>query len=231
MSGRCLAVGDIHGSDAALKLMLEKLDLQAEDTLVLLGDVVDKGPHTPQATERLMELREHCRLIYLRGNHEQFLLQALQRWAAGSPHWEGIFHRETFLAYGGVQNIPQQHVDFWQSSIDYWETDNHIFVHASLHPGLPLERQDPIDLRCYAIRGHEPPHVSGKRVICGHQIQANGLPKVFPGWVCLDTGGFHGGYLSCLNVETDWLWQTSQTGDFREGELLALRNEYGSGTI
>ena len=77
MPARTLVFGDIHGCDVAMNLLLEKLQITSDDTVVLLGDIVSRGPATRQCLERAMELSRTCRLLYIRGNHEEMMLDSL----------------------------------------------------------------------------------------------------------------------------------------------------------
>ncbi len=79
--------------------------------------------------------------------------------------------------------------------------------------------QSSLYLRWKHIGGTEPPHPSGKRVICGHTAQRDGMPLVFDGWVCIDTYAHGGGWLSALDVEIDQIYQASQSGAVRDFPL------------
>ncbi len=221
MSARTLVIGDIHGCDVALDVLLESLNVTADDTVVLLGDVVSRGPATRQCVERMLELRERCRLVFIRGNHEEMMLDSI---AGGGmePVWLAHGGKEALASYGGsYECIPAEHIEFLRSSIDYWETDAEIFVHANLEPGVPLEQQSREWRRWVRFLGFEEPHPSGKRVICGHTPQPSGVPVVIEGWVCLDTWAYGGGYLSALDVDRDILFQARQSGEYRSGTLGA----------
>ena len=85
----------------------------------------------------------------------------------------------------------------------FWESDADIFVHACVESDISLNNQTSDFLRWKHIGGMESPHVSGKRVICGHTSQTDGVPIVFDGWACIDTYPHGGKWLTCLNVETD----------------------------
>ncbi len=212
-------MGDIHGCDVALDALLDRLALTADDTLVVLGDAVDRGPNTRRVVERLMQAASTCRLIFILGNHEEMMLDAL----AGGPWdaWLGYGGQETLDSYGGDPNaIPQAHLDFLASGLDYWETPTDIFIHANLEPGVPLEKQTPEWLRWTRLTGLEKPHPSGRRVLCGHTPNPEGIPRVFDGWVCLDTAVCRGGFLTALDVTTDVLYQTDRSGRFRGGFTL-----------
>src|SRR4051812_9682650 len=68
---RTIAIGDIHGCDAALAALVAAIAPQPNDTLVVLGDFVDRGPNTRGVIDQLIELSQRCRLVTLLGNHEE----------------------------------------------------------------------------------------------------------------------------------------------------------------
>ena len=70
---RLFAIGDIHGCLPALETLLAAIQPQPDDTIVTLGDYVDRGPQSREVIERLLRLQE-CRLIPLLGNHDEMLL-------------------------------------------------------------------------------------------------------------------------------------------------------------
>lgn len=75
---RLLAIGDVHGSFDRLKKLLTRICLQQDDQLVMLGDYIDRGPDTKEVIECLFELKSNFPdTVFLRGNHEQMLLDAL----------------------------------------------------------------------------------------------------------------------------------------------------------
>ena len=78
LSMRVLAVGDIHGCSRAFDALLAAVRLRPGDTLVTLGDYVDRGPDSSGVLQRLCRLAERTdiRLLALRGNHEQMMLDA-----------------------------------------------------------------------------------------------------------------------------------------------------------
>lgn len=218
MSGRIIAIGDIHGCDVAFEAVLRMLDLGSDDTMVILGDVVDRGPDSNRVAELILELP--CEVVFIMGNHEQMMLDALE---TGVPQSMWMMHggRETLQSYDGLtERIPQSHLDLFSTGLSYWETSDEIFVHANLDPDLPLAEQTVRSLRWKHLTGRERPHSSGKRIICGHTPQRNGLPLVADGWVCIDTFAFGGAFLTALDVETNEIWQASQTGESRKGVRL-----------
>lgn len=219
MSGRTLAIGDIHGCQLALRTLLDQVQPTTDDTVVLLGDVVDRGPASKEVIEQLLVLRNHCRLVFIMGNHEEMMLDALAHgeWEEGWSRYGGI---ATVASYGGDQNsIPAEHLEFLKSGINYWENDTDLFVHANLEPGVPLEEQHAEWLRWTHLTGFERALPSGKRVICGHTPQKSGNPLVLSAWVCIDTFACGGGWLTCLDPATDRFVQTNQLGEIRSGRL------------
>jgi serine/threonine protein phosphatase 1 len=215
-SDRLLAIGDIHGCDIALETLLRELAPTAADTVVVLGDVVDRGPETRRCIDILLELRKSTNLIHLLGNHEEMFLDALVggRWEST---WLQNGGREMLESYGGlIDDISPEHLDFIRAGRDYFETEWDIFVHATPHFDVPMDQQSAEFLRWNRISGREPPHTSGKRIICGHTAQKGGIPLVFLGWVCLDTNAYgERGALSGMDVKQDIIYQAEQSGRFR----------------
>lgn len=213
--GRKLAIGDIHGCDVALSTLLEGIRLTPEDTVILLGDLIDRGPQSRTVIDRAIHLQQEVALIGICGNHEEMLLQSLDR---GSPRmmWVGSGAIATLDSYGGsLSDIPETHIQFLKSLRDYWQTESHIFVHANVEPETAMEEQPSAWLRWDKFTGTEARHVSGKTVICGHTGQSSGVPAFCDGYVCIDTKACSGLWLTCLDVESNQVWQASQTGEFR----------------
>jgi serine/threonine protein phosphatase 1 len=80
--GRTIAIGDVHGCSAALAALLEVIAPTPRDTLIPLGDMIDRGPDSRGVLEQLIALAARCRLIPLLGNHEEMLIAAVRDPAA-----------------------------------------------------------------------------------------------------------------------------------------------------
>lgn len=213
--GRTFAIGDVHGCDTALQTLLDRIEPQAEDTVVFLGDLVDRGPGTKQVLEQVLTLQQICRTIVIQGNHEEMMLRALD----GSYEfmWLEVGGDAVLENYGGsLEQIPVTHVDLLRAAVDYWETPAAIFVHANLQQGVPLNEQFAVWLRWSHLTGNERWYDPPRRVICGHTPQKNGYPLVFPGWVCLDTDCQRGRWLTALEVDADWVYQANERGETRD---------------
>ncbi len=215
MSNRTIAIGDIHGCHLALEALLGDLQITTGETVVVLGDVIDRGPGTKQAIARLLELQKTCRLIFLRGNHEEMMLESRKGGPIGTA-WLRVGGQETLDSYGGeFEMIPDSHWNFLESGLDYWETDAEIFIHANLEPDVALPKQSPAWLRWIKLCGEELPRDCGRRVVCGHTSLHQGTPWVLDGWVCIDTWCYGKQYLTALDTTNDLIYQAKQTGETR----------------
>lgn len=71
MNGRLIAIGDIHGCHLEFAELLEKLELGRDDRVILLGDLVNRGPDT----NKVLDLARSVNAFSLLGNHELRLLK------------------------------------------------------------------------------------------------------------------------------------------------------------
>lgn len=161
------AVGDIHGRYDLLTVLLEKIWADAAgktNSLVFLGDYVDRGPDSKQVVEYLSTLdRPAWEIVRLRGNHEQLLLEFLEVPEVYQA-WRDFGGAETLWSYGVkppnfsdskeiaraheefVAKLPDSHRAFLNSLPFAHTIGGYHFVHAGIRPGVPLERQVPEDL-------------------------------------------------------------------------------------
>ncbi len=218
MPARLIAIGDIHGCDQALACILDAIAPTQDDTVVTLGDYVDRGPNSKAVIDRLLQLRDQCTVVAIQGNHEEMMLDVIQR---NKPHFRWLQYGgvETLDSYGFVGDlnaIPPEHHEFFDSMVDFYESPNHLFVHANYDPGLPLEKQNVYALRWQKLSEHTPgPHSSGKRAVLGHTHDRGGEIFDIGHLVCLDTYCYGGGWLTALEVNSGELWQTNQQGQLR----------------
>lgn len=223
---RLLAIGDIHGCLLQLNDLLNLVKPTPDDTVITLGDYVDRGPDSRGVLDRLIALKKSgMKLHCIRGNHEVLMLAARQ--GQGSRNmWFGVGGLQTLGSYGAspgrsgtIEDVPQEHWEFLEYNLlDYHEVEKHIFVHAGVYCDIDMDEQP--DYRLYweflpeAMRHH-----SGKPVICGHTSQKSGEVKVIPGAVCIDTHGYGGGWLTCLDALSGKYWQVNFLGKSREGYI------------
>jgi len=218
MNGRTIAIGDIHGCSTALQALLQAVDPRPDDLIVTLGDYVNRGPDSRGVLDRLIDLRRRSRLVSILGNHDEMQLQA----RGGSPDLAprksaGLLTRVAADVDRPPIALTEGHLAFLEGCADAFETDHHIFVHASYDPVLPLSEQPTSLLRWQSLRRGVPgPHVSGKTVIVGHTSQKNGKILNLGYLVCIDTYCYGGGWLTALDVHSGETWQVDVRGRLRQ---------------
>jgi serine/threonine protein phosphatase 1 len=215
---RTIAIGDIHGCATALAALLQAVAPTGSDTIVLLGDYVDRGLNSAEVLEMLVELVSRCHVVPLIGNHEIMMVNALQN-KREVEVWCCNGGLPTIHSYGGrLQNIPAHHITFLNHCVRYYETESHFFVHASYIPNLPLERQPGEALFWTHILDQPPgPHLSGKKAIIGHTPQEDFEIRDFGHGAIIDTFCVGGGWLTALDIESEQVWQTDNFGTLRTG--------------
>ena len=217
MAGRTIAIGDIHGCDRPLTTLLALLEITPDDTVVLLGDLCDRGPNSCGVIECLIDLSHRCNLRLVLGNHDEMFLGVIgSGFYCDRSMWYAVGGEQTIGSYGGaLELIPQSHIDFLTAGLDYFEAGNDLCVHASVEQDLPPDLQDASILRWKKIRGTEPEFFTGQRIICGHTSQRSGQPLLWPGWVCIDTRVFETGWLTALDCGCNRLYQAHESGETR----------------
>jgi serine/threonine protein phosphatase 1 len=223
---RIIAIGDIHGCSTALATLVAGLKPTADDTLIMLGDAVDRGPDSRDVIRQLIAVRDECRLICIQGNHEQMLLDALD---GRMPIQEWLVHggAETLDSYhkgGGMNALESEHVEFIRSWGDVYESDSHFFAHGNYLASRPLDRQPWRDLRWQSLKWHTPePHISGKTAVLGHTSNKQGEILNLGYILCIDTYCHGGGWLTAFDATTGRVWQSNDRGDFRNAELPPIQ--------
>ncbi len=198
-----LAVGDLHGMHRVLLRLVNELlpGLPPGIQLVFLGDYIDRGPHSAQVVAELIELKnQRPDTVLLMGNHEAMLLDALDGVRVDAFLWNG--GTDTMRSYGleprELAKLPEEHVEFFRGLAPYYVTDDYIFVHAGLRPGVELERQDPWDLVWIREEFYLAGADFGRTVIFGHTPFRE--PMVTEHLIGIDTGAVFGNELTCLQL-------------------------------
>ena len=197
--GRIFTIGDIHGTLDKLRMLMAGIKWNpVQDTLVFIGDYVDRGPESAGVIDYILQLQQQSdNVVCLMGNHEQMLLEFLE--GTNIPNFIYNGGQTTIDSYGGPEGgMPEEHFDFLRNLKVLHEIDDYIFVHAGLRDGLPLDRQDPHD--CLWIRDEfiNSTYDHGKRVIYGHPPTRK--PVVMKNKIGIDTGAVYGGHLTCLEI-------------------------------
>ena len=208
MAGRTFAIGDIHGETTHLfKLMAALPQLTAEDTVVFLGDYVDRGPRSKEvvAFVRALPSETKAKVVALRGNHEdawlkvidegwdEFLLPppngcltTMRSYTGGkTPREDELPGPDEKFVFQTGEFFPPDVVD-WFRSLPYWYEDEHaIYVHAGLPHGPngfmhPSEVKKPIAL-LWCRDADFFASYRGKRVVFGH-TRTEYLPPELSGY-------------------------------------------------
>jgi len=212
--GKIFAIGDIHGCISQLDRLVAQLDIDAgDDTLVFIGDYIDRGPDPKGVIDYIIDIKRNIRdVVCLSGNHEDmFLNYCLDR-----------RDEELYMANGGMRTLasygfnregteelilPESHREFFTSLQTYHETDDYIFVHAGLRPGIPLDRQDREDLLWIRFEFINSSYDFGKTVIYGHTPFSLNKPLIDKNKIDIDTGAVYGGKLTCIELPEMKIYQ------------------------
>lgn len=252
---RVYAIGDIHGELELLEGLLRQIHHDDESRpgaageLVFLGDLIDRGPHSAQVIDRLLQLREtHPGTRFLLGNHEQSMLASLEGDIEALRRFVRMGGRETIISYGvsphAYQNadfqelcslfkaaVPSRHRSFLQSFEHLIIAGDYVFVHAGVRPNVRLEEQNLADLlqiRQEFLRSRSP---CDKVVVHGHSVDRDVV--TLPHRIGLDTGAFRYGTLSAMGFEGTSRWVLQERREFIApgSRGLAWRPDPGSNRI
>ena len=220
------AVGDIHGR---LDLLQEIERLIADDiaatrpscpVVCYLGDYIDRGPHSAEVVERLStfgatRLAPPIR-VFLKGNHEDRLLDFLEEPEEHGASWLDYGGREALTSYGlSVTNgaregrwthirdqlqerLPAAHLNFLRMLRLAFVWRGYVFVHAGLNPDLPMHAQNPHDMMWIKEPFLSSMRDWSRRVIHGHVVVPE--PVFRANRIGIDTGASRSGRLTCLVV-------------------------------
>lgn len=215
-------IGDIHGRIDLLKKIhgLIKNDIADHDSslkknIVYLGDYIDRGDHSREVIDYLLNspLKE-AHSIYLKGNHEDTLLQFYDSPDIGA-HWFKFGGMATLLSYNlkitsnmpsseqikmlwehFKEQLPPDHLAFYQDLQLMHEAGDYLFVHAGIMPGRKLIQQSPRDMMWIRDEFLEFERSHEKFIVHGHSISSE--PEIKPNRIGIDTGAYYSNRLTCL---------------------------------
>ena len=140
---RIIVVADIHGDDERFRQALKSVSLKKTDKLILLGDLIDRGKNSKKVLDTLLLLKNTGfeNITYIRGNHEQMLLDAIDN-EEKEYNWIKNGGDETLKSFrvNFANQIPDIYKKLLETSIFFLEYQNYFFVHA----GLNFELEDPL---------------------------------------------------------------------------------------
>ncbi len=232
---RIYAVGDIHGRLDLFEEMIRSIEADdarrkpARTVIVLLGDLIDRGPDSAGVVARARAWAEQRVLKLIMGNHEEMFLDSFRK--------QGILRnfmrfggQVTMMSYGIPQRalaeaepeelqrlmadaVPQEDRDFLAGFEKMVRYGDYVFVHAGVRPDMPLERQTGQD--CRWIREPFLSHEGdfGGMVVHGHTVTE--APELMPNRIGIDTGAFMSGKLTAIGLEGTerWLMQACEQND------------------
>lgn len=216
MPARTIAIGDPHGCSTALVALVQAIDPQPPDTIITLGDYVDRGIDSKGVLDQLIALADRCRLVPLLGNHDEMMLHA-RNGKDDFRFWLNCGGDAALDSYGSTSRldlIPAAHFRFLERCVPFHEIETHFFVHANYRADVPLDKQDDHTLRWLSLRDLVPsPHCSGKVAVVGHTPQSDVLDLGH--LICIDTKCYDGGWLTALDVVSGRCWQVDERGRTR----------------
>jgi len=204
---KIFAVGDIHGCLTRLRDLMSRIEMDDEnDTLVFIGDYIDRGKSSREVVDYVLELKNtHKNVVCLLGNHEQMFMNYLagrdEDMYLRNGGMQTLRSYEIFLTDGPAKRedkIPAQHRRFFESLLPYYETEKHVFVHAGLRSGLLLKEQTPDDLLWIRYEFINAEDDFGKIVVFGHTPFIS--PLIEKNKIGIDTGAVYGGKLTCVEL-------------------------------
>jgi serine/threonine protein phosphatase 1 len=218
---RVYAVGDIHGRLDLFEALIAAIEAddarcgRAETTVVLLGDLVDRGPDSAGVVARAREWQRARKVRILAGNHEEMFLASFEN-VDTLRHFLRFGGRETVLSYGvdpeaylqaSVEEVqammsdavPAVDREFLAGFEDMIAIGDYLFVHAGIAPDVPFEEQRRHDLRWIRepFLSYAAPH--GAVIVHGHTIRDD--PQDCGNRIGIDTGAFMSGRLTALVLE------------------------------
>jgi len=230
---RLYAIGDVHGRLDLLDALLDQIrqDAQAPATpkrrvLVLVGDLIDRGPDSKGVLERAAQLTQNPGVLrrllnrsalpsfeihILKGNHEESMLRFLAGETDGQQ-WRANGGNEAIKSYGVNPRLPTNELRetllralptthrrvLRELKINHIEGD-YAFVHAGVRPGIPWEEQNQNDLLWIRTDFTQSNADFGYCVVHGHS--PTDIPEVRANRIGIDTRAWASGVLTCLVLE------------------------------
>lgn len=226
------AIGDIHGRLDLLDKLLGEIAADASRRegagsmhLILLGDLVDRGPDSAGVITRAIQLsRLVPNFVCLMGNHEEVFVDALSGHEAALRLFVRIGGREALMSYGIAEElidseeqsalyaamlaqIPEQHRDFLRDMSHVASVGDYVFVHAGIRPGVAMFEQRQEDLHWIRREFLEWDNDYGFMVVHGHTIEDEAVIR--PNRIGIDTGAYRTGRLTALGLQGTERWLLS----------------------
>ena len=217
--GPVYAVGDVHGClpqyrEIEALILRDAAAFAGPPTIVLLGDMVDRGPQTAALIDHLLHpLSEPARRLHLLGNHEAMMLDFLAA-PRSNVDWLYTGGYETLASYGmtldlqaldGMNerkllqtlsaHLPERHLDFLRQSLAGVQVGPYLLAHAGADATAPLMAQ-PLHALIWGAAGQVGP--AGLTLVHGHYVTPE--PTCRAHSIGIDTGAYATGRLTALRL-------------------------------
>lgn len=209
------AIGDIHGGAKTFRALLEKINLQREDRVYLLGDYIDRGPNSRGVLNIILKLKDAGFDVRpIRGNHDDMLIRSIHNdHDEFSLNYVQVWGAKTLQSFGitSLKDLPERYIQFLQELPYLFEDGQFIFVHA----GLDMSKDDPVTQTTleFMIWGNggfiSDNEIPGRIIVSGHRIRNVGYIKASldQPHIQIDNGAFSNqlpdlGHLVALNLDT-----------------------------
>ncbi len=212
MSGRLIAIGDIHGCFDQLRILVEeRIKISKSDRLILLGDYIDRGLKIREVTDYIIDLiQQGFDVIPLIGNHESMMLASIEdtRQLAG---WllNGGYVTLSCFGIESPGELNRKYLDFFRNLHYYYIKDPFIFVHAGFNDEIANPLEDKFQMLWSRREAYSNPYFSGRVIIHGHTpipltvciekvASGSGIINIDTGCVYGETGGL--GHLTAIEL-------------------------------
>lgn len=172
MNKRLFAIGDIHGCFDSLKELVEnKIQLQKNDKLILLGDYIDRGDKSKEVVDFIIELQQTgFDVIPLIGNHESMLLDAYET-EKNISRWIQNGGEVTLKSFeiGSLKDIESKYIMFFKDLKYYYSFEDYLFVHAGFNDNVVNPFIDYYSMLWNCKESYTNPLFENKTIIHGHK--------------------------------------------------------------
>jgi serine/threonine protein phosphatase 1 len=224
---RVYAVGDVHGRLDLFDRLIESIRQDnaarpaAEVTLILLGDLIDRGPDSSGVVDRARAGVPWARTIAIMGNHEAVMLDVLDGKGDLLRNWLGFGGKAALRSWGVAESVleggsQEDILDAARRAVPAaaraWlgrmrpnlRMGDYYFVHAGIRPGVPLDKQIDEDRLWIREDFLESKKKHGAMIVHGHSINTEVEERT--NRIGLDTGAYASGRLTAIGLEGRERW-------------------------
>lgn len=224
---RVYAIGDVHGRLDLLDYLVDRIDADdatrpaADTQIVLLGDLIDRGPDSAGVVMRAMALADEGRLTVLKGNHEAAMLAALDGDRKMTATWLTHGGKAALMSWGVAEDaingasieevialaraaVPTDQRRWLTRAAHSLRIGDYLFVHAGIRPGVAIDQQDPDDMMWIRSDFLNCEQDHGCMIVHGHSITPDVQER--PNRIGIDTGAYRTGRLTALGLQGRERW-------------------------